>query len=441
MLRSAGSRYVVGCACAVALFIAPNPAAADKFVSGYIKSNGTVVGDYMRSDRDGVFSNNFSTKPNINPYTGKMGTRVTPPNYSTPSYSISPSYLNLPATPVAPRSPIVTTPYFGSASIPSVDDRQAADAARAAQIAAAAKAYNDAKAQALATARANSDQRRKVFRVALDTERAKAGREFEARKAEIVAEHTQREPAAIEADKAELRTSYRELIDQFDRGQAAQDQQFKSAIASKRERLSNYYDDRQAIAAELERGRTRPKGEPTLAMLLRDEQRENEQKLESKIVGWTDRFAKTAASDRVEFVATTTDSVRGELAKRSERRQNSLDQRLLAMKAANDQELGQRIAKLESDFERAEGERFAADQERAERRFLAYVHGDSIDSAIVAAPVAFHRPTSATPPSANSAALTITFVAGLGLLLAVGAILSARSKPIDFRHTPPGKRC
>ena len=44
-------------------------------VRGYYKSNGTYVQPYYRSDPDGSTWNNWSTKGNINPYTGKRGTK------------------------------------------------------------------------------------------------------------------------------------------------------------------------------------------------------------------------------------------------------------------------------------------------------------------------------------------------------------------------------
>jgi len=48
-------------------------------VSGYTRRNGTYVAPHRQSNPDGNFKNNWSTKPNTNPYTGKEGTRVTPP--------------------------------------------------------------------------------------------------------------------------------------------------------------------------------------------------------------------------------------------------------------------------------------------------------------------------------------------------------------------------
>jgi len=48
-------------------------------VKGYTKKNGTYVAPAKRSTPDSTTKNNWSTKPNTNPYTGKQGTKVTPP--------------------------------------------------------------------------------------------------------------------------------------------------------------------------------------------------------------------------------------------------------------------------------------------------------------------------------------------------------------------------
>jgi hypothetical protein len=57
------------------------------YVNGYTKSNGTYVQPHYRSATDGNFSNNWSTEGNVNPYTGKEGTLLTPPNGNPSSYS------------------------------------------------------------------------------------------------------------------------------------------------------------------------------------------------------------------------------------------------------------------------------------------------------------------------------------------------------------------
>lgn len=49
--------------------------ASHERVSGYAKKNGTHVDSYNRSTRDSTKNNNWSTRGNRNPDTGKMGTK------------------------------------------------------------------------------------------------------------------------------------------------------------------------------------------------------------------------------------------------------------------------------------------------------------------------------------------------------------------------------
>lgn len=48
---------------------------ADTYVGGYLRSDGTYVEPHMRSDPNETVLDNWSTKGNINPYTGEEGTR------------------------------------------------------------------------------------------------------------------------------------------------------------------------------------------------------------------------------------------------------------------------------------------------------------------------------------------------------------------------------
>lgn len=48
---------------------------ADTYVNGYYRSNGTYVQPHHRSDSNNTASDNWSTKGNYNPYTGKAGTK------------------------------------------------------------------------------------------------------------------------------------------------------------------------------------------------------------------------------------------------------------------------------------------------------------------------------------------------------------------------------
>lgn len=57
---------------------AQRKSSSDVYVRPYVKSNGTVVQGHMRSAPDKTGVNNFSTKGNVNPYTGAAGTVVLP---------------------------------------------------------------------------------------------------------------------------------------------------------------------------------------------------------------------------------------------------------------------------------------------------------------------------------------------------------------------------
>lgn len=59
---------------------------ADEWVNGYYKSNGTYVQGHYRTKKNRTTLDNYSTKGNYNPYTGKRGTRNT--------YETTPSIYN-----------------------------------------------------------------------------------------------------------------------------------------------------------------------------------------------------------------------------------------------------------------------------------------------------------------------------------------------------------
>jgi hypothetical protein len=56
-------------------------ASCSKVVSGYVKKDGNDVGPHQRSTRDSTTDNNWTTKPNTNPYTGKERSKVIPPSF------------------------------------------------------------------------------------------------------------------------------------------------------------------------------------------------------------------------------------------------------------------------------------------------------------------------------------------------------------------------
>lgn len=77
----------IGLGLAALLFVAN--ALAQTHVHGYYRKNGTYVAPHYRSSPNSSRLDNWSTKGNVNPYTGKPGTRnpfPEPRPYSSPTY-------------------------------------------------------------------------------------------------------------------------------------------------------------------------------------------------------------------------------------------------------------------------------------------------------------------------------------------------------------------
>jgi hypothetical protein len=62
-------------------------AMADVHVRGHYRSNGTYVQPHYRSSPNGTTLDNYSTKGNVNPYTGQAGT-VDPYKIDATPYSL-----------------------------------------------------------------------------------------------------------------------------------------------------------------------------------------------------------------------------------------------------------------------------------------------------------------------------------------------------------------
>ena len=60
--------------------------AGDVHVRGHYRSNGTYVAPYYRTSRDSSYNNNWSVRPNVNPYTGRQGSLAQTWNDRAPSY-------------------------------------------------------------------------------------------------------------------------------------------------------------------------------------------------------------------------------------------------------------------------------------------------------------------------------------------------------------------
>lgn len=57
----------------ILIIFAGNAFARDIRVKGYYRSNGTYVQPHYRTSPDNSLFNNYSTKGNVNPYTGRKG--------------------------------------------------------------------------------------------------------------------------------------------------------------------------------------------------------------------------------------------------------------------------------------------------------------------------------------------------------------------------------
>jgi hypothetical protein len=60
--------------------------AADLYVQPTVKKDGTYVEGHYRTGPNSTRTDNYSSKPNVNPYTGKSGTidPYAPPKYTAP---------------------------------------------------------------------------------------------------------------------------------------------------------------------------------------------------------------------------------------------------------------------------------------------------------------------------------------------------------------------
>ncbi len=93
------------------------------WVSGYTRSNGTYVPGHYRTAPNYTRNDNWTTRGNTNPYTGKAGTlprdgysnRANRVSYPTPSYS-TPSYTTPSYTTPSYSTPSYSTPSYSTPS-------------------------------------------------------------------------------------------------------------------------------------------------------------------------------------------------------------------------------------------------------------------------------------------------------------------------------------
>lgn len=83
-------------AAAMALTAAPALAQGSHYVQGYTRSDGTYVAGHYATNPNSTTSDNWSTKGNVNPYTGQPGTRNPTPPSNPYAPRPTPCYFNCP---------------------------------------------------------------------------------------------------------------------------------------------------------------------------------------------------------------------------------------------------------------------------------------------------------------------------------------------------------
>jgi hypothetical protein len=78
-------KYTMILLAALAALAARN-ATADEYVQGHIRRDGTYVEGHWRTERNDTKTDNYSSKPNVNPHTGQRGSVDPYKVDTTPSY-------------------------------------------------------------------------------------------------------------------------------------------------------------------------------------------------------------------------------------------------------------------------------------------------------------------------------------------------------------------
>ena len=82
-IRAGVATLVLAVTASLAMLFAPQALACDTYVSGYYRADGTYVSGHYRSCSNSTTSDNWTTRGNVNAYTGEPGYRS--PSYSSPS--------------------------------------------------------------------------------------------------------------------------------------------------------------------------------------------------------------------------------------------------------------------------------------------------------------------------------------------------------------------
>jgi hypothetical protein len=82
---------LLGFAVGLCLFSAA-AAQSDHYVNGYYRSDGTYVSPHYQTNPNSTRDDNYSTRGNVNPYTGQPGTKPRDEDFGAPARSYQPAY-------------------------------------------------------------------------------------------------------------------------------------------------------------------------------------------------------------------------------------------------------------------------------------------------------------------------------------------------------------
>ena len=68
-------RIIIAAVTTTAILFAAQTMASDHYVTGHMRSNGTYVQGHYQSNPNKTQRDNYGTRGNYNPYTGKRGTK------------------------------------------------------------------------------------------------------------------------------------------------------------------------------------------------------------------------------------------------------------------------------------------------------------------------------------------------------------------------------
>ncbi|HVT30140.1 MAG TPA: hypothetical protein VHE81_19165 [Lacipirellulaceae bacterium] len=95
----------------LATLTASTGAQADQYVHGYVRKDGTYVAPYYRTEPNSTRNDNYSTRGNVNPYTGQPGTKCGDECRDGGS-----PYSNSNLSPSSPAASTYSSPWAGGAN-------------------------------------------------------------------------------------------------------------------------------------------------------------------------------------------------------------------------------------------------------------------------------------------------------------------------------------